>query len=215
MAAEHAASEVERAGDAAVSEPVVSEELARRLVEQARTEGLSLIGPGGLLGDLTKKVLETSLEVEMTDHLGYDRYAEEGRNRGNSRNGKRAKTVITEVGPIEINVPRDRDASFEPVMVRKGQRRLDGIEPLVLSLSAKGLTHGEISAHFAEVYGASVSKDTVTRITDTVVAEMADWQNRPLDRVYPVLFIDVIFVKIRDGPGRPADLRRDRGQPRW
>ena len=199
MAAEHAASEVERAGDALVSEPVVSEELARRLVEQARTEGLSLIGPGGLLGDLTKKVLETSLEVEMTDHLGYDRYADEGRNRGNSRNGKRAKTVITEVGPIQIDVPRDRDASFEPVMVRKGQRRLDGIEPLVLSLSAKGLTHGEISAHFAEVYGASVSKDTITRITDTVVAEMADWQNRPLDRVYPVLFVDVIFVKIRDG----------------
>jgi putative transposase len=194
-----AAGETDAAAMAAATEPVVSEELARRLVEQARTEGLSLIGPGGLLGDLTKKVLETSLEVEMTDHLGYDRHAVEGRNRGNSRNGKRAKTVITEVGPIEIDVPRDREASFEPVIVRKGQRRLDGIEPLVLSLSAKGLTHGEISAHFAEVYGASVSKDTVTRITDTVLAEMADWQNRPLDRVYPVLFVDVIFVKIRDG----------------
>jgi putative transposase len=95
--------------------------------------------------------LETSLEVDMTDHLGYDRYADEGGNRGNSRNGTRAKTVITEVAPIEIDGPRDRDASFEPVMVRKGQRRLDGIEPLVWSLSAKGLTHGEISAHFAEV----------------------------------------------------------------
>ena len=165
MAAEEAASGVESAGGVPVCEPVVSEELARRPVEQARIEGLSLIGPGGLLGDLTKTVLEASLEVEMTDHLGYDRYPEEGRNRGNSRSGKRGKTVITEVGPIEINVPRDRDASFEPVMVRKGQRRLDGIEPLVFSLSAKGLTHGEISAHFAEVYGASVSKDTVTRIT--------------------------------------------------
>ena len=193
------ATETETAGVESAMEPVVNEELARRLVEQARTEGLSLIGPGGLLGDLTKKVLETSLEVEMTDHLGYDRYAAVGRNRGNSRNGTRAKTVITEVGPVEIDVPRDRDATFEPVIVRKGQRRLDGIEPLVLSLSAKGLTHGEISAHFAEVYQASVSKDTITRITDTVLAEMADWQNRPLDRVYPVLFIDVIFVKIRDG----------------
>src|SRR5438094_982301 len=149
-----AAGEADGGGVVSAPEPVVSEELARRLVEQARTEGLSLIGPGGLLGDLTKKVLETSLEVEMTDHLGYDKHAAEGRNRGNSRNGTRAKTVITEVGPIEIDVPRDRDASFEPVIVRTGQRRLDGIEPLVLSLSAKGLTYGEISAHFADVYGA-------------------------------------------------------------
>jgi putative transposase len=191
--------EVDSAGVESAMEPVVSEDLARRLVEQARTEGLSLIGPGGLLGDLTKKVLETSLEVEMTDHLGYDRHAPEGRNRGNSRNGKRSKTVITEVGPIDVEVPRDRDASFESVIVRKGQRRLEGIEPLVLSLSAKGLTYGEISAHVADVYGASVSKDTIGRITDTVLAEISDWQNRPLDRVYPVLFVDVIFVKIRDG----------------
>src|SRR5215211_3575784 len=117
----------------------------------------------------------------MSDHLGYDKHAVEGRNRGNSGNGKRTKTFITEVGPIDINVPRDRDASFEPVIVRKGQRRLDGIEPLVLSLSAKGLTYGEISAHFADVYGASVSKDTIGPITDTVLAEMADGQNRPLD----------------------------------
>jgi hypothetical protein len=138
--AAEAATDSDRVGVVSAAEPVVSEELARRLVEQARTEGLSLIGPGGLLGDLTKKVLETSLEVEMTDHLGYDRHAPEGRNRGNSRNGTRAKTVITEVGPVEIDVPRDRDASFEPVIVRKGQRRLEGIEPLVLSLSAKGLT---------------------------------------------------------------------------
>jgi putative transposase len=183
----------------ALPAPVVSEDLARRLVDQARAEGVSLVGPGGLLGDLTKRVLETSLEVEMTEHVGYDRHAVEGRNRGNSRNGKRAKTVITEVGPVEVNVPRDRDGTFDPVIVRKGQRRLDGIEPLVLSLSAKGLTHGEISAHLAEIYGVQVSKDTITRITDTVLADLAEWQNRPLDRVYPVVFIDAIFVKIRDG----------------
>jgi putative transposase len=179
--------------------PVIDEELARRLVDEARTKGVSLIGPGGLLGGLTKQVLETSLEVEMSEHLGYDRHAAEGRNSGNNRNGRRSKTVITEVGPVEIDVPRDRDGSFEPQIVRKRQRRMSGIEPLVLSLSARGLTHGEISAHFAEVYGASVSKDTITRITDSVLEQMADWQNRPLDRVYPVLFIDALFVKIRDG----------------
>jgi putative transposase len=189
----------ERSQENSPAAPVLEEELARRLVEDARTKGVSLLGPGGLLGGLTKQVLETSLEAEMTDHLGYDRHAVEGRNRGNSRNGRRAKTVITEVGPVEIDVPRDRDGSFEPQIVRKRQRRMGGIEPLVLSLSAKGLTHGEISAHFAEVYQASVSKDTVTRITDTVLEQMAEWQNRPLDPVYPVLFIDALFVKIRDG----------------
>jgi putative transposase len=179
--------------------PVIDEQLARRLVDEARTKGVSLLGPGGLLGGLTKQVLETSLEVEMTDHLGYERHAVAGRNSGNSRNGTRSKTVITEVGPVEVDVPRDREGSFEPQIVRKRQRRMAGIEPLVLSLSAKGLTHGEISAHFADVYQASVSKDTITRITDTVLEQMAEWQSRPLDAVYPVLFIDALFVKIRDG----------------
>src|SRR5215208_2515245 len=177
----------------------VDEQLIARLAGRAREGGLQLTGEGGLLAQLTKCLVESALEGEITDHLGYDRHDAAGRDGRNSRNGHRSKTVITEVGPVEIDVPRDRDATFEPVIVRKGQRRLDGIEPVVLSLSAKGLTHGEISAHFAEVYQASVSKDTITRITDTVLAEMADWQNRPLDRVYPVLFIDVIFVKIRDG----------------
>jgi putative transposase len=164
--------------------PVIDEQLARRLVEEARAKGVSLIGPGGLLGGLTKQVLETSLDVELDEHLGYERHAVEGRNSGNSRNGRRPKTVITEVGPVRIEVPRDRDGSFEPQIVRKRQRRMTGIEPLVLSLSARGLTHGEISAHFAEVYGASVSKDTITRITDTVLEQMVEWQNRPLDRTW-------------------------------
>jgi putative transposase len=189
----------ERSQKSSPAAPVLDEELARQLVDEARTKGVSLLGPGGLLGGLTKQVLETSLEAEMTDHLGYDRHAVEGRNSGNSRNGRRSKTVITEVGPVELDVPRDRDGSFEPQIVRKRQRRMAGIEPVVLSLSAKGLTHGEISAHFAEVYQASVSKDTVTRITDTVLEQMGEWQNRPLDAVYPVLFIDALFVKIRDG----------------
>jgi putative transposase len=106
-----------------------------------------------------------------------------GRNRGNSRNGLRAKTVLTEIGPVEIEVPRDLDASFQPKIVKKRQRRLTGVDQIVLSLSARGLTTGEISAHFAEVYGASVSRETVSKITDSVLEEMTAWMNRPLDEV--------------------------------
>jgi putative transposase len=179
--------------------PLDDVELARRLVDQARAEGVSLTGPGGLLGSLTKRVLETALEGEMDEHLGYVKGDPAGAGSGNSRNGKRTKTVVTEVGPVDIEVPRDREATFDPKIVRKRQRRLDGIDELVLSLTAKGLTTGEVSAHLAEVYGAQVSKDTISNITDRVLAEMADWQNRPLDRVYPVVFIDAVHVKIRDG----------------
>ena len=175
------------------------QQLAQDLVDAARTDGVELIGPNGLLTGLTKTVLETALDAELTEHLGYDKHDPMGRNRGNSRNGTRSKTVLTEIGPVEIEVPRDRDGTFEPAIVRKRQRRLDGIDAIVLSLSARGLTTGEITAHFAEVYGAKVSKDTISRITDAVVEAMTEWQNRPLDRVYPVIFIDAIVVKVRDG----------------
>jgi putative transposase len=127
---------------------------------------------------------------------------------GNSRNGTRSKTVLTEIGPVQIEVPRDRDGSFDPQVVRKRQRRPDGIDQIVLSLTARGLTTGEIAAHFDEVYGAKVSKDTISRITDKVVEEMTEWRNQPLDRVYPVLFIDAIIVKVRDGQvaNRPVNV---------
>jgi transposase-like protein len=184
-----------------VDKPVTidQQQLAQELVEQARAEGVELVGAGGLLTGLTKTVLETALEAEISEHLGYDRHDAAGRNGDNSRNGHRSKRVLTELGPVDIDVPRDRDGSFEPKIVRKRQRRLDSIDEIVLSLTARGLTTGEVSAHFADVYGASVSKDTVSRITDKVVEEMAEWSHRPLDRVYPVVFIDAIVVKIRDG----------------
>jgi putative transposase len=173
--------------------------LAEQLVQQARADGKNLVGPGGLLSDLTKQVLETGLEVEMEEHLGYAKHSAEGRNGGNSRNGTRSKTVITEIGPVELDVPRDRDGSFDPHTVRKNQRRLDGVDSMVISLTAKGLTTGEVEAHLAEVYSTSISRETISKITDRVLGEMAEWQNRPLDRVYPVIFIDAIVVKIRDG----------------
>lgn len=186
-----------------VAEPVGAatsdEQLIAMLVDRARREGMQLTGAGGLLQQLTKRVLESALEGEITDHLGYDKHDAAGRNSGNSRNGTRAKTVLTDVGPVEVKVPRDVEGSFEPQIVRKRQRRLTGVDEMVLSLSAKGLTHGEISAHLAEIYGAEVSKQTISTITDQVMEGMAEWQNRPLDRVYPVLFVDAINVKIRDG----------------
>lgn len=175
------------------------QDLAARLVEQAQADGVNLVGPGGLLAELTKRVLELGLEVEMSEHLGYDKHDAAGRDGGNSRNGTRTKTVITEIGPVPIEVPRDRDGSFEPKTVRKRQRRLEGVDAMVLSLFAKGLTTGEISAHLVEVYGTDVSKETISKITDAIVEEMDEWLVRPLDPVYPVVFIDAIHVKVRDG----------------
>jgi transposase-like protein len=174
-------------------------QIAEQLVEQAKADGVELVGPGGLLNGLTRTVLETALEVEMSEHLGYDKHDSSGRNLGNSRNGSRSKTVLTEAGPVTIEVPRDRDGTFEPKTVKKHSRRMPGVDELVISLSAKGLTTGEISAMFAEVFGAEVSKETISKITDRVLAEMADWQGRPLDSIYPVVFIDAMVVKIRDG----------------
>src|SRR5689334_18915056 len=177
------------------------EELAAaELVRQARERGVSLTGPDGLLKQLTKTVIETALQEEMTEHLGYEKHDPVGAGTGNIRNGARAKTVLTEsAGPVEIEVPRDRAGTFEPQIVKKRQRRLEGVDQVVLSLYAKGLTTGEISAHFAEIYGASVSKETISRITDRVIEEMNEWASRPLDAVYAAVFIDAVVVKIRDG----------------
>lgn len=177
---------------------VVDRQLVARLVGDAQRQGLWVDGEGGLLAQLTKLVVESALEGELTAHLGCDKHvrAADG---GNYRNGTRPKTVLAKAGPIEIEVPRDRVGSFSPVVVAKRQRRLGSIEDIVLSLSARGMTHGDIAAHLADVYGSEVSKTTISTITDKVLDGMAEWQGRPLDPVYPVVFIDCIHVKIRDG----------------
>ena len=176
------------------------QQAAAELVRLAKEQGLSLTGPEGLLKQLTKTVLETALNEEMTEHLGYAKHDPAGVGSGNIRNGSRSKTVLTEVtGQVAIDVPRDRAGTFDPQIVRKRQRRLSGVDEVVLSLYAKGLTTGEISAHFAEIYGASVSKETISRITDKVVEEMNEWTVRPLDGVYAAVFIDAIVIKVRDG----------------
>src|ERR1700712_979221 len=179
---------------------VTKKKAAVELVRLAQEQGLSLTGPDGLLKQLTKTVLETALNEEMTEHLGYERHDPAGAGSGNIRNGTRAKTVLTEAtGHVDIEVPRDRAGTFEPQIVKKRQRRLSGVDEVVLSLYAKGLTTGEISAHFAEIYGASVSKETVSRITDKVLEEMQEWVARPLESTYAAIFIDAIVVKVRDG----------------
>jgi putative transposase len=178
---------------------VDQKELAEQLLEQAKEQNIELVGPDGLLGQLTKNVLETALDAEMSEHLGYEKHDPAGRNSGNSRNGTRSKTVLTEIGPVEIEVPRDTESTFTPHIVKKRQRRLTGVDEIVLSLTARGLTTGEIAAHFGEVYGARVSKDTISRITEKVTGEMTEWLTRPLEKIYPVIFIDAMVVKVRDG----------------
>lgn len=143
-------------------------DFAERLVEEARATGVNLVGPGGLLSDVTKRALETGMQVEITDQLGYEKHAAEGRDGGKSRNGTRSKTALTDVGPVGLDVPRDRHGTFESQPVRKRQRRLEGVDAMVISPCAKGLTTSQIAAHFAEVHGAVMSKDQTSKITDAV-----------------------------------------------
>ena len=147
--------------------------------------------------DLMRHVLQRGLEVEMAEHLGYERHAVEGRGSGNSRNGSYPKTVMTEIGEVEVLMPRDRNGSFEPATVPKHQRRLDGLTGNVISLYAKGMTTGDIQAHLGEIYGTEISRETISKITDAIVEDMVAWQNRPLDPVYAVLLIDAIVIKVR------------------
>jgi transposase-like protein len=182
------------------AEPTAAEQAAEELVRRAREQGISLTGPDGLLKRLTKTVIETALNQELTEHLGHEKNGAVTSETGNVRNGTRPKVVLTEAsGQVQLDVPRDRAGTFEPQIVRKRQRRLNGVDEIVLSLYARGLTTGEICAHFEQIYGASVSRETISRITDKVIEEMTDWQNRPLDPVYAAVFIDAIMVKVRDG----------------
>jgi len=187
---------------------VVGPELADELLARAEAGGVELLGPEGLLSQVTKALLERALTEEMTAHLGYEKHDPAGRGSGNSRNGTMAKTLLTDVGAVELAVPRDRAGSFEPQIVRKGQTRLDGFNDRIIALYARGMTTRDIRAHLREMYDVDVSPDLVSRVTDAVLDELAEWQARPLDRVYPVVFIDALMVKIRDGvvANRPVYL---------
>ncbi len=188
--------------------PLVDEDLADQLLDKARAEGAELLGPDGLLSQVTRAVLERALAEEMTGHLGYEKHDPAGRGSGNSRNGTTPKTVLTDIGAVDLAVPRDRNGSFEPRIVRKGQTRLEGFNERVIALYARGMTVRDIRAHLREMYDVEVSPDLISRVTDGVLEELQEWQSRPLDQVYPVVFIDALMVKVRDGvvSNRPVYL---------
>jgi putative transposase len=179
--------------------PLIDEELADQLLGKAQAEGVELLGPDGLLSQVTKAVLERALAEEMTAHLGYEKHDPAGRGSGNSRNGTTGKTLLTDAGAVDLAVPRDRAGSFDPKIVRKGQTRLEGFSERIIALYARGMTTRDIRAHLREMYDVDVSPDLISRVTGAVLDELAEWQSRPLDRVFPVIFIDALMVKIRDG----------------
>lgn len=176
----------------------LSDEVIDELLAGARTEE-EIVGPGGVLGQLTKRLVERALSAELTDHLGYEPHQEPPGGTGNTRNGSTAKTLATEHGPVRIETPRDRKGSFEPQLVRKGQRRFEGFDDKILALYSRGLSTRDIEAHLAEIYGVKVGRDLISRVTDAVMDDVREWQQRPLDDVYPVVFLDALVLKIREG----------------
>ena len=177
--------------------PVIDDELVDCLMAQVDAEGLDLLGPDGVLTELTSRILSRGLEVEMTDHLGYEKGDRAGWGSGNNRNGSYPKNVQTDAGTVGVEMPRDRNATFEPQLIPKHQRRLRGFNDLVISLVARGMTVRDTQAHLQEIYGVQVSPELISKVTDAIVPELRAWQQRPLDAVYPILYLDAIVVKVR------------------
>jgi len=188
--------ETMQTGEVAARPPRVDPELIERLMADASDE-VELLGPEGLLAEVTKALMERMLKAELTFDLGYEEGDPAGRGSGNSRNGTYPKTVLTDIGSVELDVPRDRNGTFEPQLVPKGVTRLKGFNERVIALYARGLTVRDVQAHLREIYGVDVSADLISTITDSVLDELREWQNRPLDSVYPVIYLDAIVCKVR------------------
>jgi putative transposase len=184
---------VERSGGERIPDEVIDQLLAG-----ARTEE-EIAGPGGLLAQLTKRLVERAMEVELTDHLGYEPHAEPPGGTDNSRNGTSPKTLITEHGKVPIDAARDRNGSFEPKIVRKRQRRFEGFDDKILALYSRGLSTRDIEAHLEEIYGVKVGRELISKVTDGVMDDVREWAKRPLEDVYPVIFLDALVLKIREG----------------
>ncbi len=176
----------------------LSDEVIDELLAGASTEE-EIVGPGGVLAALTRRLVERAMEVELTDHLGYEPHAEPPGGTGNTRNGSTPKTLATEHGPVRIDTPRDRDGSFEPKIVRKRQRRFRGFDEKILALYSRGLSTRDVEAHLAEIYGVKVGRDLISRVTDAVMDDVRAWAQRPLEDVYPIVFLDCLVLKIREG----------------
>jgi putative transposase len=188
-----------RAAEAQGLDALLDDQVLDEAVAALRANGGKLTGPGGVLPDLIRKVLERGLAAELDEHLGYRRHEAAGRGSGNSRNGATPKTVDTEVGPVTVAVPRDRAGTFTPMLLPKHERSLGGFSDIIISLYAGGMTVRDIAAHLHRAYGTDLSPDTISTITDSVLAEVAGWQQRPLDEVYPIIYVDCLMVKVRDG----------------
>ena len=174
----------------------VSDALIEQLIGDGKTAE-ELFGQGGLISELTKRLIDRSLESEISHHLGYEKHASEGNNTGNSRNGSTPKTVKTSTGELTLSIPRDREGEFEPQLIKPHQRRFTGFDELVLSLYGKGMTVRDIQAHLEETYGSEVSKDLISTITDAILDEMKEWRNRSLDSLYPIVYIDGFVARCR------------------
>ena len=175
----------------------ISDKLIDQLLEGCDSPE-DILGEAGLLKQLTKKVAERALSAEMEQHLGYAKHAAEGRNSGNSRNGKSSKKVRSVHGEIELDIPRDRSGSFEPKLIKKGEKQLNGFDDRIISLYARGMTTRDIQAHFEESYGVEVSPTFISQVTSEVLDEVKQWQQRPLDALYPVVYLDCLVVRSRD-----------------
>ncbi len=185
-------------GGGLAERPELSDELIDELLGGAQSAE-EIAGPDGLLGQLTRRLLERALAAELTDHLGYRPGQAPPGGAGNARNGQPAKTVLTDSGAVRIRSPRDRNGTFEPQIVGKRQTRWVGFDDKVIALYARGLTVREIQGHLGEIYGTEVSPDLISKVTDAVLADAKAWQARPLEAVYPIVYLDALVVKIRDG----------------
>ena len=177
---------------------LLSGEVIDQLLAGARTEE-EIVGRGGVLAQLTKRLVERALQAELREHLGYEPHREPAGGVGNTRNGSSGKTLQTEHGPVRIETPRDRNGSFEPQLVGKGQRRFHGFDEKILALYGRGMSTRDIEAHLAELYGVSVGRDLISRVTDAVLEDVREWQQRPLEELYPIVFLDALVLKIREG----------------
>jgi putative transposase len=178
---------------------VFTEEFLDSLMDEVDSQGLTLTGPGGFIPEMVKAVLERGLKVELSEYLGYEAGDRAGHGSGNSRNGSTPKTVSTEIGPVQLDTPRDRAGTFEPLLVPKGDRYVSGGLPdMIISLFAGGMTVRDVSHHLSRTLGVDLSYETVSKITDAVLEEIMAWQSRPLERVYPIIYLDALSVKIRE-----------------
>jgi putative transposase len=187
----------------------LGDELIDQLLAGARTEE-EIVGPGGVLAQLTRRLVERAMEAELSEHLGYERGQAPPGGAGNARNGTTPKTLQTDQGPVRIETPRDRRGSFEPQIVPKRKTRFAGFDEKSIALYARGMSVRDIQAHLGELYGVEVGRDLISRLTDAVVEEVRAWQQRPLEDVYPVLFLDCLVIKVREGgtvQRRPATWR--------